>query len=99
MKGEYPDADFVLDEYGNPVGGVRSPYVDVPTKTYTWIDDFSIFNVVTPFSSEKLKELYPTKEEYMRKVIVSALKMVSDRYLLAEDAPELIFDAIDDYRV
>lgn len=22
MVGEYPDADFVLDEHGNPIGGV-----------------------------------------------------------------------------
>ena len=97
MQGEYPDADFVLDEHGNPLGGVRSPYVDVPTRTYTWIDDFSVFNEVTPFSEEKIRELYPTKDGYMRRVIESALKMVSDGYLLAEDAPALIFDAFDNY--
>ena len=74
MQGEYPDADFVLDEHGNPLGGVRSPYVDVPTRTYTWIDDFSVFNEVTPFSEEKIRELYPTKDGYMRRVIESALK-------------------------
>lgn len=26
---------MVLDDNGNPVGGIRSPYVDVPTATYT----------------------------------------------------------------
>lgn len=73
MKGEYPDADFVYDEHGNPVGGVRSPYVDVPTKTYTWIDDFSVHNKITPFSEEKLKELYLTHEEYLKQVIHSVM--------------------------
>jgi len=92
MKGEYPDADFVLDEHGNPKGGVRSPYVDVPVKTYTWIDDFSIFNQITPFSDEKLKSLYGSREEYLKKVIISTMKMVADGYLLAEDAPSILFD-------
>ncbi len=92
MQGEYPDADFVLDEHGNPKGGVRSPYVDVPTKTYTWIDDFNPFNVKTPFSDEKLKRLYPSREDYLKKVIFSTMKMISDGYLLPEDAPAIIFD-------
>jgi hypothetical protein len=26
---------MVLDEHGNPVGGIRSPYVDVPTAAYS----------------------------------------------------------------
>ena len=28
-------SQMVLDEHGNPVGGIRSPYVDVPAATYT----------------------------------------------------------------
>jgi hypothetical protein len=34
--GESEDADLVmtLDEHGNPLGGIRNPYVDVPTARY-----------------------------------------------------------------
>ena len=53
--------------------------------------------MVTLFSEEKIRELYPTRDGYMRRVIESALKMVSDGYLLAEDAPALIFDALANY--
>lgn len=97
MQGEYPDADFVLDEHGNPKGGVRSPHLDVPTRTYTWSDDepFTGRNIVTPFSPEKLKALYPTHDDYVRKVILSTLDMIRNGFLLPEDASKLIFDAMD----
>jgi len=32
---ENDGSQMVLDELGNPVGGIRSPYVDVPTAVYT----------------------------------------------------------------
>jgi hypothetical protein len=32
---ENDGSQMVLDEHGNPVGGIRSPYLDVPTATYT----------------------------------------------------------------
>ena len=96
MSGEYPDADFVLDEHGNPVGGVRSPYVDVPTRTYTWSDDpCTGRNIITPFSSEKLHALYPTHADYFAKFVKSTMKMVADGYLLPEDADALIMEAYE----
>ena len=33
-NGGTPQAAFVFDEFGNAVGGVRSPYLDVPASTY-----------------------------------------------------------------
>lgn len=32
---ENDGSQMVLDENGNPIGGIRSPYVDVPTASYT----------------------------------------------------------------
>lgn len=96
MEGEYPDADFVLDEHGNPKGGVRSPYVDVPTCTYTWRDDpGAVRNIITPFTKEKLKELYPSHEDYLRKVVAATMKMMERGFLLPEDAASVIFEAMD----
>jgi hypothetical protein len=34
VEGEGDDASMVLDEHGNPIGGIRNPYVDVPTARY-----------------------------------------------------------------
>ena len=97
MTGEYPDADFVLDEHGNPKGGVRSPYVDVPVCTYTWKDDpANVRNIITPFSTEKLKKLYPSHEEYVRKVIKSVMEMIQRGFLLPEDGCVIILEAMDE---
>ncbi len=96
MEGEYPDADFVLDEHGNPKGGVRSPYVDVPACTYTWRDDpGAVRNIITPFTKEKLKELYPSHEDYLRKVVAATMKMVERGFLLPEDTASVILEAMD----
>lgn len=96
MQGEYPDADFVTDEHNNPKGGVRSPYVDVPTCTYTWKDvPGNTRNIITPFTAEKLKALYPTHSEYLRRVILSTMDMVQRGFLLPEDASAIILEAID----
>ena len=96
MEGEYPDADFVLDEHGNPKGGVRSPYVDVPVCTYTWKDEpGAVRNIITPFSPEKLKSLYPTHDVYLRKVVKSVMEMIQNGFLLPEDASAIIMEAMD----
>lgn len=96
MEGEYPDADFVLDEHGNPRGGVRSPYVDVPVCTYIWRDDpGAVRNIITPFSEGKLKELYATHKNYVRKVVLATMKMVERGFLLPEDAAAVILEAME----
>jgi hypothetical protein len=83
---------MALDANGNPLGGIRNPYVDVPTAKYTPINTAAeplIKNpsayVATngtqgaeimcrlsayqePFSKEKLKQLYGSKRDYVRKV-------------------------------
>jgi hypothetical protein len=82
---------MVLDAHGNPVGGIRSPYVDVPTAKYAPVNtaaDPVIANpseyvrvnglqgaqtmcrlsaYQEPFSQAKLRELYGSKREYLRK--------------------------------
>jgi hypothetical protein len=83
---------MVLDAHGNPLGGIRSPYVDVPTAKYAPVNtaaDPVIANpseyvranglqgaqimcrlsaYQEPFSQEKLRQLYGSKREYLRKV-------------------------------
>lgn len=81
---------MALDQHGNPVGGVRNPYLDVPTARHgvpntaavPLIDNPSDYVAgggmpaaeimcrlsayTVPFSQEKLRELYGTKENYLR---------------------------------
>jgi len=82
---------MVLDAHGNPIGGIRSPYVDVPTAKYAPVNtaaDPVIANpseyvrvnglqgaqtmcrlsaYQEPFAPAKLRELYGSKREYLRK--------------------------------
>lgn len=82
---------MALDAHGNPQGGIRSPYVDVPAAKYAPVNtavDPVIANpseyvrvnglqgaqimcrlsaYQEPFSREKLRELYGSKREYLRK--------------------------------
>ena len=82
---------MALDEHGNPRGGIRSPYVDVPMAKYapvnTAVDpvianpsDYVRVNGLQgaqimcrlsayqePFSADKLRELYGSKREYVRR--------------------------------
>jgi hypothetical protein len=83
---------MALDANGNPLGGIRNPYVDVPTAKYTPINTAAepliknpsayvaangmqgaqimcrLSAYQEPFSKEKLKQLYGTKRDYVRRV-------------------------------
>ncbi len=87
----------VLDEHGNAVGGVRSPYVDVPTATWfgnaTGASFCRIAGYEKPFDAAKLKSLYPGKRAYVRKVEASVRDLVKARYLTRADGAEILAEA------
>jgi len=60
---EFDAMGYVRDEYGNAVGGVRSPQVDVPTVTYVTPNgpglQCGLASYQVPLSAEQLAELYP----------------------------------------
>ena len=99
---EMTDSDGLLhiklDEHGNALGGVRSPYVDIPTATYYGqsnpLDEASAFFCMPagykePFGSDKIKELYPTHGEYLNRVNAMVDKMVEERFLTESDGKRL----------
>jgi hypothetical protein len=69
---------MVLDAHGNPVGGIRNPYVDVPFATYiagntlaqgqdeamSVVCRLSVYE--EPFSRDKLRALYGSKANFLR---------------------------------
>jgi alpha/beta hydrolase family protein len=82
---------MALDANGNPLGGIRSPYVDVPTAKYAPVNTAAeplianpseyvranglqganimcrLSAYQEPFSAAKLREMYGSKREYLRK--------------------------------
>ena len=87
ITGPYPDTDFLYDEHGNQTGGVRSHYVDVPAAVY--LDDGTII----PFSPEKLRALYGTKEKWLAEVSRRLEEMTEERWILPEGAAAMLEEA------
>lgn len=87
------------DRYGNAVGAIRTPAVDVPISTLS--GDFkssesvicSLFGSVSPFTTTQLKALYPTHAEYVAKVREDAAKAVRKGWLLPPDAATIVEEA------
>lgn len=88
LEGEYPSMRFKLDEAGNVLGGVRTPYLDVPAYLFDYQSD------AVPLPLEELRRRYASHEDYVQKVRDSATACVDTRTLLPEDAEAIIQEAI-----
>jgi hypothetical protein len=87
---------FVTDPFGNVVGGVRSPQVDVPIATLSGVGNSgglagfcALFGRTLPFSSRELSFIYPTHAQFVFDWDLSTLKDVLGGYMLVPDAIEL----------
>ncbi|MBN1905710.1 MAG: hypothetical protein JW927_11490 [Deltaproteobacteria bacterium] len=87
-----------LDEHENALGGVRHPYVEAPVATYFGnskaLDEASGFfcslaGYRVPFDAEKIKALYPAKEDYLKKVYDVTDKLVAGRLLTESDGERI----------
>ncbi len=97
-SGTPPDLIETLDRYGNAVGGVRAPEVDVPIATYTSQTGTSSLNCslsgqVIRLSHEELKGLYPTKSNYLSAFVNDTLAVAGEGFLTPDDAAKSIAKA------
>jgi len=86
----------VRDTFGNALGGVRTPFLDVPTATYVPIDTvahvtaFSGFCILygysVPFSEDTLQSLYRNHGDYVSQVTNDSTRLVLERFWLPPDA-------------
>jgi hypothetical protein len=87
----------VLDPYGNVVGGLRSPYLDVPTSTWSGTSLGGGFCFIVghedPLPAATLQSLYPTHGAYVRAVVKDTARLVAGRYITAYDGLDLIREA------
>jgi hypothetical protein len=96
-----PSVPVKLDAYGNAVGGVRSPYLDVPTGTYhansTPADPknpasglfCALVGYKVPFKKDLLTRLYPTHDKYVKKVNAQVDRLVKARLITASDGQRI----------
>jgi len=88
------EASFVLDVHGNPTGGLRTPYLDVPAATYhagrtgggRACRDAG-YRV--PFDYAKIEALYGSFEGYYDKFAASIDQLVEDGWVLPSDGEKM----------
>ena len=83
----YPATDLKLDEYGNVLGGLRLPYLEVPAY------HFRLDATAYPLEREVLDKLYSGKSGYVEKVAQSARSCVERRLLTQTDADAIVEEA------
>ena len=88
------------DEYGNPLGGVRTSAVDVPIATYVerglkapHSNNSAYAGYDIDFSPAYLALLYPTHQDYVDKVTADVRRLVDQRWLTPCDGAQLITQA------
>lgn len=88
----------VLDEFGNVTGGIRSPYVDVPTSRWlgnsTGASFCRIAGHEVPLDPAALRVRFPRAEDYLRAVRENVSTLIAQRVLTKEDGAELIEEAV-----
>ncbi len=94
---------FVLDEHGNARGGVRSPWVDVPTSVLSGLaqsgERFAmLFGSTEPFDIARLKALYPNGvTDYLEQFADALDGAIAHGFILAADREEIMGVAIAAY--
>lgn len=91
---------YETDVHGNALGGVRSPYMDVPIARMTGQNSSTrqgnglcfLFGTTDMLDDATLHALYPTHDDYIAAVTTSAYEAVNNGVLVAEDA-ELVIAA------
>jgi hypothetical protein len=94
---------YRLDEHGIALGGIRTPWVDVPTAVMGGLgqtgETFAmLFGRTEPFNDATLSALYPRGEdEYLERFAASLDATIAAGFLLEEDRIEILAVAAHSY--
>jgi len=86
------NTEFALDEFGNVLGGIRTPYVDTPVATLSGLgnsDRFGLcrlYGTTELFDEATLANLYPNKTSYIIAIDKSTDEAVAAGFILPADA-------------
>lgn len=88
------ESEFLLDANGNVLGGIRTPFVDVPLAQLSGSGQegggfCGLFGTTRSFTSEELSALYPTAEDFLTKWNAATDAAVRSGILLAVDAKHI----------
>ena len=88
----------ITDAEGNVIGGLRLPSIDVPRATYSGTTPGTgtcqiLWGHETPFTADRLAELYPRRSSYVRQVTRRTLELLRQDWITGHDARTIIRDA------
>jgi Alpha/beta hydrolase domain len=97
---EVRDGEIVRDTFGNAKGGVRSPYVDMPTVRYIasapTVEGDSparrMIGLQEPLSPQRLRTVYRSRENYIKRFDREVDHLVTQRWLQVKDGEALKAD-------
>jgi hypothetical protein len=107
---ESEDGEIARDGFGNALGGIRLPMVEVPTATYgprNVVDPslppflqplLNLFcrlaGTVDDFDDETLNELYPNHGSYVNQVVHASNGLSMQGFLLPKDRNKIVVEAV-----
>jgi hypothetical protein len=95
--------DFRTDDYGLAIGGIRTPWVEVPTAVMSGLgqsgESFAmLFGRTEPFDDVVLKGLYPGgKDQYLTRFETSLDATIAGGFILGADRKEILGVAAASY--
>jgi hypothetical protein len=94
---------FVLDEFGNAEGGIRTPYVDAPAAILSGLGQTGesfcgLFGTTSLFSAAEMASIYIDEAGYVQAVTDAADSAMEAGFLLPEDAALIIAWAPEQWR-
>jgi hypothetical protein len=97
---ERENGEILRDEYGNAKGGVRTPYVDLPTVRYIASAPATepanmvrrMIGLQEPIPTEKLLSMYKSRADYLERFDQEIDRLVAQRWLQAKDGEKLKAD-------
>ena len=97
-------SDFLYDDLGNVLGGIRTPYVDAPSAILRGEANLGnsfcfLFGTTSLFSAGQMASLYVDEAGFVAAVTEAANAAVAAGFLLQEDADAVIAWAPQQWRV
>jgi Alpha/beta hydrolase domain len=85
--------DATNDEFGNVRGGVRSPWLDVPSGTFypamKGPSNCADIGYWIPFSWQRLESIYGSYENYSKKFLAAVDRLAKERWVTPSDAEKI----------
>lgn len=92
------NGNVVRDGYGNALGGIRTPQLDVPAATLSGFGNSpglcGLFGTTTAFSGDQLVAIYGDRGAYLSAYLAAELRALGSRFILRDDGWAVLADAL-----